>query len=417
MEAPAPISSITPKFNKVENILEKKEYKLKIDNKPYIFTISHDNKFIYFIIIEQSNIPFFKYKIDYDLQNIIQDLKLNVHFYNDFNKILELLDKIYLDKKMIINYNKEDDSFNIKIKLYDYFQEYDSYIILKKKELENNEKFDIIIKEIKSIKNDKINDEKLEMITKSLNNLKISNNKKLNQNEYLIKLLQQKIAKNEKLLKTNEKEIQLLKNEIFKLKEIISDKKNNIEEIKDIIKLEKCNDNYILANQTSLNYKISIIGSCGIGKSSIVQKYLSLPINDRAHTSYYAYNTYLKVNGDLIRIEIFDHPGQEKIRSISLAFSKISDLIVFIYKDDYSSFEYAKGLIKEAKQNCKENVHYALIYSLPDLKNGKKLSKEEGEELAKNENMDLFMEVSHYTGYNIDNMFFEIAKILYRDRK
>ena len=116
-------------------------------------------------------------------------MKLNVNFYNDLNKIIELLDKVFLNKKMIISYNERNDVFNINIKLPECFQEYDSNIILKKKELENNEKFEIIINEIKSIKNETQIDKKLEIITESLNNLKILNNKKLNENDELIKLL------------------------------------------------------------------------------------------------------------------------------------------------------------------------------------------------------------------------------------
>ena len=208
-----------------------------INNKLYLFTISHDNKCIYFIIKEKNNILFSQYKNEYDLRKIIQYLKLNVNFYNDLNKIIELLDKVFLNKKMIISYNEKNNTFNINIKLPEYFKEYDSNIILKKKELKNSEKFEIIIKEIKSIKKDIIIDKKLEKITESLNNLKILINKKLNENNDLIKSLTIKIIKNESILKTNEKEIQLLKNEISIIKDIISNKKANKEEkeIKDKI--------------------------------------------------------------------------------------------------------------------------------------------------------------------------------------
>ena len=230
MEAPEPTYLITPEFNKVENILVKKEYNLMINNKLYLFIISHDNKCIYFIIKEKNNILFSQYKNEYDLRKIIQFLKLNVNFYNDLNKIIELLDKDFLNKKMIISYNEKNNTFNINIKLPEYFQEYDSNIILKKKELENSEKFEIIIKEIKSKKKDIIIDKKLEIITESLNNLKILINKKLNENNDLIKSLRNKIIKNESILKTNEKEIQLLKNGISILKDKISNKKANKEE-------------------------------------------------------------------------------------------------------------------------------------------------------------------------------------------
>ena len=459
MEAPAPTYLITPELNKAENILVKKEYSLMLNNKPYLFTISHDNKYIYFIIKEQNNILFFQYKNEYDLQKIIQYLKLNVNFYNDLNKIIELLDKVFINKKMNISYNEKNDIFNINIKLQEYFQEYDSNIILKKKELENNEKFEIIIKEIKEIKNDIIIDQKLEIITKSLNDLKKLINKKLNENSDLIESLRNKITNNETILKTNEKEIQLLKDEISRLKEIISNKKVNKEEKKIksqiINKKSKNKENIIKENKNiKINkkieqsyfkndleekkdikvekldkddykdyyfpsfpsFQISILGSCCVGKSSIVQKYLSLPIDTLAHTHFKDYITYLKVNNTIINLRILDHPGQERFRLFGLKLSMNSDLIVFVYKD-YNSFDDAKTLIKQVKEKCIKNIHYALIISLSESQNERQTLKEEGEKLAKNEGIDLFMEVSHYTGYNINNLFFEIVKILYMDKK
>jgi len=322
MEDPAPTYLITPEFNKIENIIVKKEYNLMINNKPYLFTISHDNRYLYFIIKEQDCIHFLHYKNEYDLQKIIQYLKLNVNFYNDLNKIIELLDKVYLNKKIIISYDEKNKAFVINIKLSENFQEYESNIILKMKELENSEKYEIIIKEIKSIKNEAIIDKKLEIITESLNNLKKLINKKLNEKNDLIKLLRNKIISNETMLKTNEKEIKLLKNEISKLKKIIISNKNKEEKViknKIVNNKNKNKDNFIKDNKNiiinkkieffytkynlekeaikiekidknsfgygSLSFKISILGSTCVGKSSIVQNYLSLSNNTKIHPS------------------------------------------------------------------------------------------------------------------------------------
>ena len=52
-----------------------------------------------------------------------------------------------------------------------------------------------------------------------------------------------------------------------------------------------------------------------------------------------------------------------------------------------------------------------------DLNNMRVISKKEGSELAKNEKIDFFIEVSAKTGENIENIFFEAAKILYKNRK
>ena len=62
-------------------------------------------------------------------------------------------------------------------------------------------------------------------------------------------------------------------------------------------------------------------------------------------------------------------------------------------------------------------MHYVLINSLSELENKSQIPKKEVEKFIKNEGIDLFMEVSHYTGYNINKLFFEIAKILYMDKK
>ena len=91
-------------------------------------------------------------------------------------------------------------------------------------------------------------------------------------------------------------------------------------------------------------------------------------------------------------------------------------MIVFIYEIGgvHGSFKTVKELIKQVKENY-NNTHFALIGAKADLEYERQVSFEEGEELAKKEGMDFFMEVSSYTGYNIDNMFFEIAKILFKN--
>jgi len=122
------------------------------------------------------------------------------------------------------------------------------------------------------------------------------------------------------------------------------------------------------------------------------------------------------VNDTIIKLVIIDHPGEEKSRSITLNFCRNSSLIVFVYKD-YDSFHDVKKLINETKEICIKNIHYALINSLSEQENDSQISRKEVEKFIKKEGIDLFMEVSHYTGYNINNLFFEIAKILYMNKE
>lgn len=466
---PETLDIITPEPIENKNIFDKKEYNIKINKKPYIFIISRDSDFIYFTIIDEKNLSFFQPKAKYDLQNILEILKLDFNSYRNLNKIIELLDKAYLNNKFLINQNKDDNTFNINIKLNIGNGDYDSKLTLKNEELDNNEKFEIIIRNLNLIKEDNnLIDfkKKIDVIDDMMNRLRYFNNKRINENENLINSLREKIKDNEKKLKSNEEIIITLKEEISNLKNIISNIKNTFKEYqkeklkekennKEIVIIndnklnikknyniinkkpnfeeeKNCEENYI-NNQKELNYKIEklmglmsfnimMVGGTSAGKTSIFEKYFSKPFSNSIHSFPYTKITYLKLKEKIISIKITDPPGNIKYKNQVINFCKNQDLIVFVYninkrkENSYDSFNYVKELIREVKRKCNKNTHYALIGSFSELNNERELSIKEGEELVKKENMDFFMEVSAYTGYNIDNMIFEVAKHLYQSR-
>ena len=200
MEGPAPLNPINEETEKYDKIKEKKEYSIQINNISYKFIIYIDHIHIYFLIKEINNIVFYIYENKYDIDQIIKILKLNVNFYDNLHKIINLLDQVYLRNKIKLEYIINKDTFNINIKLPIDYQEYDSYLILDKKELDNNEKFDIIIKELCSLQKDKIKDNKIDILKKSIFDLKILIIDKLNENVNQIYSLKNELLKNEKLL-------------------------------------------------------------------------------------------------------------------------------------------------------------------------------------------------------------------------
>ena len=193
MEQKEIIEYITPELNE---ILVKKEYNFKNDKKAYQFIMSIDDVYIYFMIKQLRDIKFCIYDNKYDKSQIIKLLKLNVFFYNDLKKIIELLDQAYLYKKIAIIFDERNDNFHINIILPIGFQEYNSKIILKKRELDNNQKFDFILNEINLIKKDKTIDNKIKILLKSLSDLMISSNTKNNKNLESINLLKSTIINN-----------------------------------------------------------------------------------------------------------------------------------------------------------------------------------------------------------------------------
>ena len=80
------------------------------------------------------------------------------------------------------------------------------------------------------------------------------------------------------------------------------------------------------------------------------------------------------------------------------------------------SFYTVKRRIPVIKRICNKNTSFILVGNKCDLeKEGKRIiSYEKGLELANEEKMDFFIEVSAKMSFNIDELFFEAAKIIYK---
>ena len=159
-----------------------------------------------------------------------------------------------------------------------------------------------------------------------------------------------------------------------------------------------------------------LIGDTHVGKSWIFDNFFSIPFINTPSICLDSEEVFIKVNDEILSLNIEDTPGQERFQRLSSISKK--DLIIFVYSiDNKNSFEIIKQRIKKIKEDCNDNTHYILVGNKMDLNNNRVISKEEGSELAKNEKIDFFIEVSAKTGENIENIFFEAAKILYKNRK
>ena len=427
MENKIPIIN-TPEGDTIENTFtNEKEYIIEINKKRYIFKINSDNKYINFIIKQKDNLIFFEYKNKCKPEKIIEILKLKMKSYNNLNEIIYFLDKAYNENKIIIKFDEKNNIFNINFKLTNDIQKYNSNIILKKEEIKNEEKFYILFNEIKLLKQDLIKKDKI--IDDALKKIKYLNGLKI-ENEKIIKDLKNKVINNKNILKINENEIQNLKNEFLTLKDKVFGKnKNNI--IKGKTNKEKENNKQNLSeidykiekiNETDYKnydflFKIIFLGACCTGKSTITQKYMRCKELDvDAHSFPHQFFSNLKINDIPIRIYIRDPPGQERFQSIISTYFPSQDLFVFMYKDR-NTFEWVKDLIKDAKVKKKSNSHCVLVSSRINRDIQREVSIEEVDYFSKKEGIDYFTEVCLEDYDEIDNLFFEIAKILFKNRK
>ena len=221
MSAPAPINNMT---EQLDEKIARKELILKLNNLEYKLIILIDNDYLLLKIELLNEIILYSYQIKYDLKTIINILMLNNILYNNFEKIIELINDAYTNKKLLIK-DVNKDRIELIIKMPIGFKEYDCSIILNRKNPDINEKFTIIIGELKKYKD--CNNNEIKMLEKYLLDLRSLVDNKLNQNSKLINNLKEKNEKNKKELQKLREEIDILKNKINKSKIEIFNAINN----------------------------------------------------------------------------------------------------------------------------------------------------------------------------------------------
>ena len=157
--------------------------------------------------------------------------------------------------------------------------------------------------------------------------------------------------------------------------------------------------------------KILILGDSGVGKTSILIKY----INNKFDESHIAtigvdyMDKTIKYKNINVKLQIWDTSGQEKFRSIARNFYRNSDAIFIVFdlnnKDTYNSI---KQWINDVEEHC-PNIKKILLGNKSDLE--KNVSEEIIKNFAKENNLQYF-ETSAKNGTNIKEAFKAMVDLL-----
>jgi len=169
-------------------------------------------------------------------------------------------------------------------------------------------------------------------------------------------------------------------------------------------------------NDFELSFKIIIIGDSGVGKSC-----LSIRGTKNIFDSMYAptigfefISYFIKINGQIIKLQIWDTCGQEVYRSLISSFYNNSSLAIMVYSIDNSqSFTNLEFWLNELRTKSSPDINLFLIGNKCDLEQNRQVTKESGEEFCENNKIKLFLETSAKTGFNAQNVFIEASKLLY----
>ncbi|NWW77528.1 RAB17 protein, partial [Climacteris rufus] len=170
----------------------------------------------------------------------------------------------------------------------------------------------------------------------------------------------------------------------------------------------------------SYTYKVVLLGSKAVGKSSLAYRYVKDSFREMLSTVGCSFFTQaLSLEGATVRLEIWDTAGQEKYQSVCHLYYRGAHAALLVYDiANKQTLSRAKLWLEELeKRFLPDEIVIALVGNKTDLAAEREVSTEEGEEFARTKGL-LFMETSAKSNHRVKDVFMAIVhELLRRERE
>ena len=172
-------------------------------------------------------------------------------------------------------------------------------------------------------------------------------------------------------------------------------------------------------NKYEYIFKIILIGSSSVGKSSILQRYIQKVFNE-SYSCTIGVDFFMKsldIGDKSIKMQLWDTAGTEKFRSITTGYYRGANAAFIVFdltsKQSFECLnEWIENYYKFSDPNSEKNV--VLIGNKCDLVDRREITQEEIDKFIKDNNI-MYYETSAKTGQNIDECFYFIAEKLVKE--
>ena len=155
------------------------------------------------------------------------------------------------------------------------------------------------------------------------------------------------------------------------------------------------------------HYKIIFLGDQYVGKSSILNRFYQ----DKFEPDYQAtigldfHSKNVNINGNTIRLLLYDTAGQEKFKSLIPMYIRDANIIIVVYDiSNKESFVHTEHWVNETQDLKREDAIFVLVGNKIDLEEKRTVDKKEAEDYATEKGF-LFYEVSAKTGEQVQELF------------
>ena len=166
-------------------------------------------------------------------------------------------------------------------------------------------------------------------------------------------------------------------------------------------------------------YKLLLLGEQAVGKSSLLNRYVDnvFEVNIMGTAGLDLKKKTLNINGDSVKVLIYDSAGHERFRSIAKnQFSKADGIVIVYDITDKKTFEAVNMWFNLSNKEMTKENECLFIGNKIDLEEQRQVSFNEGNELAKKYNV-AFIETSAKESLNVNEAFVKIVSNIYKKDK
>ena len=158
-------------------------------------------------------------------------------------------------------------------------------------------------------------------------------------------------------------------------------------------------------------FKVCIFGDGGVGKTTLVNRYLTGTFKESYKVTIGAdfYLKKLEIDDKEITLQLWDFAGEDKFRFLLPTYAIGSSGGIFMYDitrhSSIKNVETWLNVFKKSFENKLIDVPLIMVGGKLDLEEARTVEKIEAQELAKKHGFYEFMECSSKTGENVEAIF------------
>ncbi|XP_025828863.1 ras-related protein Rab-31 [Agrilus planipennis] len=159
--------------------------------------------------------------------------------------------------------------------------------------------------------------------------------------------------------------------------------------------------------------KMVVLGDPGVGKTSIVTRYVEKRVHNIPPTVGASFfTTKVNIKGLAVELQVWDTAGQERFKAIVPLFYRNATAAIIVFDiTARRSFDNMKSWVSELKRNSENPIILSIVGNKSDLSDKREVTRDEGLVYANSVGAS-YTECSACNNQGIDQIFSDVARKL-----